>query len=160
MTGWRFVAWTSAYAMRWVKETFSRRPVAWMAALIRRRRSSSAPTGTTRKVVAVGTVRLCSMLATSLAAGPLMGLAPAGGAWLEAAVSAAAVSGRLAVPPFRRSADPPFGAGRSPTMPLSNRRRHSGPTAEGSRRNSSYMACAKPALAVSNTLGSTKFTVG
>jgi len=34
-----------------------------------------------------------------------------------------------------------------------------GPTAAGSRRNSSYMACAKPALAVSKTLGSTKFTV-
>ena len=57
-----------------------------------------------------------------------------------------------AAPLPRCPAAPPS---RSPTTPLSNRRRHSGPTAAGSRRNSSYMACAKPALAVSNTFGST-----
>ncbi len=43
-----------------------------------RRLSSSTPTGSTRNVVAVGTVRLSFMLATSLAAGPLMGEAPGG----------------------------------------------------------------------------------
>ena len=43
-----------------------------------------------------------------------------------------------------------------PTMPLSKSRRQSGPTVAGSFRNSSYMACAKPALAVSNTFGSTR----
>src|SRR3954451_10223942 len=50
---------------------------------------------------------------------------------------------------------PPSRPSPSPTTPLSNRRRHSGPTADGSLKNSSYMACAKPALAVSNTFGST-----
>ena len=171
ITGCCLVACTSAQAMRWVKEILSRLPATWSAPLSRRRRSSSTPTGTTRKVVAVGIVRLCSMFATSLAAGPLRGLAPEGraGASPEAVgrtggradgsvVGGVACSGPpSACPPVRLSA--PFGLGLSPTTPLSKSRRHSGPTAAGSRRNSSYMACAKPALAVSNTLGSTEFTV-
>ena len=41
MTGCCLVACTSAKAMRWVKEIFSRRPAAWSAALSRLRRSSS-----------------------------------------------------------------------------------------------------------------------
>ena len=71
MTGCCLVAWTSAQAMRWVNEIFSRRPAAWSAGveppppLLQRRRP-----GATRKVVAVGTVRLSFMLATSLAGGP------------------------------------------------------------------------------------------
>src|SRR5215203_1289370 len=63
-----------AYAIRWVKEIFSLRPALCSAALRLRRRSSSTATDNSRNVVAVGTVRLSFMLATSLAAGPLIGV--------------------------------------------------------------------------------------
>ena len=132
------------------------RPPASSPLLSRRRRSSSTPTGSTRKVVAVGTVRLSVMLATSLAWGPLIGEAPAG-----RRVAAAAGSAGIDVPSaFSAALDPLVTAGgRSPTTPLSNRRRQSGPTVAGSLRNSSYIAWAKPALAVSNTFGSTTSTI-
>ena len=118
-----------------------RRPAAWSAPLSRRRRSSSTPTGTTRKVVAVGTVRLSFMLATSLAAGPLMGAAPDGRRGGRTGGPAdggrrrrrPAAVGRQPVasagPPVRRP--PRCGLGRSPTTPLSNSRRHSGPRPRG-----------------------------
>ncbi len=96
------------------------------------------------------------MLATSLAAGPLIGVAPGGRAddgadrrtGGTADVSLSASNGvdtptPSAGPPVRRSAVPPSAPlelGLSPTTPLSKSRRHSGPTAVGSRRNSSYMA--------------------
>ena len=164
MTGCCLVAWTSAKAMRWVKETLSGRPAAWSAPLSRRRRSSSTPTGTTRKVVAVGTVRLSLHVGDELGGGALdrrwrrrrrrQAGRRASGPPARRAPAASACgplpAGRLAADGPCRPA--PFGSGLSPTTPLSNRRRHSGPTAAGSRRNSSYMACAKPALAVSNTL--------
>src|SRR5689334_9080036 len=150
--------------MRWVNEILPALPAVWSPWLKLRRRSSSTPTGRTRKVVAVGTVRLSVMLATSLAAGPLMAEAPAGmsdgGGELEgagAAGMAAATAARGSV--WGRAAAVPLPSGRSPTTPLSNSRRHSGPTAAGSRRNSSYIAWANPALAVSNTLKSTTSTI-
>src|SRR5437867_2086639 len=78
MTECRLVAWTNAKAIRWVKEILPGLPAAWSPRLSPRRFSSSTPTGTTRKVVAVGTARLSFMLATSLAAGPLIADAPGG----------------------------------------------------------------------------------
>src|SRR5215211_4870020 len=153
--------------MRWVNEIFPVLPALCRPWLSPRRFSSSALTGSTRKVVAVGTARLSFMLATSLAAGPLMGDAPAGG--VEGGADAAPGAGMVGVPVTAdepsaaatagRGAVAPLPSGRSPTTPLSNRRRHPGSTADGSRRNSSYMACAKPALAVSKTLKSTTFTI-
>src|SRR5689334_13458856 len=150
--------------MRWVNEILPALPADWSPWLKLRRRSSSTPTGRTRKVVAVGTVRLSVMLATSLAAGPLMAEAPAGMSATGAELTGTGAGGIAAATAARgsvwgRVAAVPLPSGRSPTTPLSNSRRHSGPTAAGSRRNSSYIAWANPALAVSNTLKSTTSTI-
>ena len=96
------------------------------------------------------------MLATSRAAGPLSGIAlaarwPGPGAPRRALVPAAgagAGAGALAVRRAPRRVV-------SPMTPLSNSWRHSGDTPAGFRRNSSYKACANPALAVSKTFEST-----
>src|SRR3954471_13062183 len=145
--------------MRWVNEILPDLPAACIPALSALRRSSSAATARTRKVVAVGTVRLSVILATSLAAGPLIGLAPdrgeAGRLGGGEVVEDDPELTRLLLPSFPASPLPRALPFFSPTTPLSNRRRHSGPTALGSRRNSSYIAWAKPAFAVSKTLGST-----
>ncbi len=111
------------------------------------------------------------MLPTRRAAGPVIGVAleegrgcGAGGA-AAAAVgfetgsagtgwgSATGMAALWVCPSVPWPEGSPF-SGRTPTTPLSNSRRHSGPTEEGSRKYSSYMTWAKPALAVSKTLGS------
>ncbi len=70
---------TSAYATTWVNEIFSLRPAALIAPLSSLRRASSTSTGTARKLVAVGIVRLCSMYPISAAGGPLIGTSLASG---------------------------------------------------------------------------------
>ena len=72
------MACTSAKAMRWVNEIFPGFPAAWRAWLSPRRFCFQHADGQHPEVVAVGTVRLSFMLATSLAAGPLMAEAPGG----------------------------------------------------------------------------------
>src|SRR3954453_18082909 len=107
--------------MRWVNEILPGLPAACIPALSALRRSSSTATGSSRNVVAVGTVRLSIILATSLAAGPLIGLTPDGG-------EAGRRVGRTG---WVTSLLPRFPAPLpSPTTPLSNSRRHSGPTAD------------------------------
>src|SRR5688572_1145025 len=106
------------------------------------------------------------MFCARRSAGPLIRTAPAGtpGGTAGCGTAGCGTAGP-AVDPDVLGAGVPFvtgdGAapfpvsGRSPTCPLSNRRRHSGDTEAGSRRKSSYKDCANPALAVSNTLGCT-----
>jgi hypothetical protein len=82
---------TIAQAIRCVNDSFS------PASLSTRRRASSMSTGSVRKLVAVGIVRLSFMKRTSVAAGPRMGfvaasLTGAGGAaaplpWMAASTS-------------------------------------------------------------------------
>src|SRR4051812_40336504 len=74
MTGMSFAAWTIAHAIRWVKESFLPAPLSCL------RRPSSVSTSTVRKLVAVGIERLSFMKRASVAAGPRIGFAPAGGA--------------------------------------------------------------------------------
>src|SRR4029077_8987112 len=110
------------------------------------------------------TERLSFMLWTSRAAGPLICEAPGGrspvagwgtaaGGWADTATGERG-AGSTPAPSVRMGRWPsPLGC--TPITPLSNSRRHYAPTALGSRRNSSYIAWANPALAVSNTLMST-----
>src|SRR5438093_10444201 len=74
ITGKRLAAWTIAYPIRWVKETFLPLAASW--ALSALRRASSVVAGMSRKDVAVGTVSDSVMLVTSRAAGPVIGTAP------------------------------------------------------------------------------------
>ena len=62
------------------------------AALSERRRASSRPTGTLRKLVAVGIERLSFMNFTSVAAGPRIGSAPAGAEGLPSPSTALSTS--------------------------------------------------------------------
>ncbi len=130
-----------------------------------RRRASRVATDSSRKLVAVGIDRLSFMLATSLAAGPVIGTAPGGTA---AGVASAGRAGAEVAEPLAAGVVPLAGrpsltdgwcplpcSGARPGLPVWKYRRHSSDTAAGSRRNSSYMIWAKPAFAVSNTFGST-----
>src|SRR3712207_3109485 len=74
MDRWLLAARTMAKPMRCVNETF----LGLRAAFSLERRASSAATSTSRNEVAVGTPRLAVMFATSRAAGPFRGVAPAG----------------------------------------------------------------------------------
>src|SRR3954452_12176849 len=72
MTGMSFAACTIAHAIRWVNESFLPAPLSCL------RRPSSVSTSTVRKLVAVGIERLSFMKRASVAAGPRIGMAPAG----------------------------------------------------------------------------------
>src|SRR5690606_31534132 len=69
ISGIDLIAWTTAYPIRWVKETLPPRARArWL--LMTMRWSNSSFTGTERTLVAVGTARLASMLVAVRAAAP------------------------------------------------------------------------------------------
>src|SRR4051794_6177368 len=72
MTGMSFAAWTIAHAIRWVKESFLPAPLSCL------RRPASVSTSAGGELVAVGVGRLSFMKRASVAAGPRIGLAPAG----------------------------------------------------------------------------------
>src|SRR3954471_19478772 len=83
--------------MRWVNETLPpRQRRRWL--LITVRLSASSLAGTDRTLVAVGTVRLVSMLATTRAAAPLSGVVAtrAGGATETGAAAATGAAGAAA----------------------------------------------------------------
>src|SRR2546422_10524879 len=76
ITGKRLAAWTIAYPIRWVKETFLPLAASWTLSALRR--ASRVVAGISRNDVAVGTVSDSVMFVTNRAAGPVMGLAPFG----------------------------------------------------------------------------------
>src|SRR2546426_8522011 len=141
--------------MRCVNETFLPLAASW--ALSALRRASSVVAEMSRNEVAVGTVRDSVMLATSRAAGPVIGLAPFGsGEWGVGLTGAASRTTPLSplpdVSPVPATWDRLAGiTGSSVSLPLSNSSRHSGPTDAGSRRYSSYIAWTKAAFWVPKT---------
>src|SRR2546427_12344007 len=132
ITGKRLAAWTIAYPIRWVKESFLPLAASW--ALSALRRASSVVAGMSRNEVAVGTVSDSVMFVTNRAAGPVIGLAPFGSGEMGD-VLAAAADGTSAFSLLPVTSDRLVGMiGSSPRRPLSNSSRHSGPTEAGSRR--------------------------
>ena len=124
---------TIAQPMRWVKLTL--RGAIWPFSSFRR--ASSVATSTSRKLVAVGTPRLATMFCASRAAGPLIGVAPAGMGERPASSSSAVV-------PFVGGGGAATGS--NPPAPESNSTRQSGSTLVGSLRYRSYRSATYPAL--------------
>src|SRR6266478_5761293 len=90
ITGKCLAAWTIAYPIRWVNETFLPLAASW--ALSALRRASRVVAWMSRNDVAVGTVSDSVMFATNRAAGPVIGLAPFGRGEMGDVLAAAADS--------------------------------------------------------------------
>src|ERR1041384_3046799 len=109
-------------------------------------------TVTSRNDVAVGTVSDSVMFCTSRAAGPVMGVPPGVGMGDAGCVGAGVVTDPAFRIPLPDASALVVGIiGSSAMRPLSNSWRHSGDTAAGSRRYSSYITCTKAAVLVPKT---------
>src|SRR5205823_13684758 len=95
------------------------------------------------------------MFCARRAAGPVIGVRPGDGKRETGDAVSAAIRGcvsRFSCPVSRRASSGLLGmTGRSATLPLSNRLRHSSPTESGSRRYCSYITCTNAALWVPKT---------
>src|SRR6266511_1823820 len=135
--------------MRCVKEVFL--PVAASCAFSALRRASSTATATSRNEVAVGTASDSVMFWTSRAAGPVMGVRPAGRGE-RGEVLGGAAEGTSPFSPLSSTSARLVGiTGSSASRPLSNSSRHASGTEAGSRRYCSYITCTNAALWVPTT---------
>src|SRR5258705_481604 len=152
ITGNCLTAWMMPKAMRCVNETFLPVGPSWAScALSALLRASSARAAMSRNDVAVGTVRWSVMFVTNRAAGPVMGVAPAG-RWEMGEGLSAGMGGPSPFSLLPMTSARSLGIiGSSAVFPLSNSFRHSSPTEAGSRRYCSYITWTNAALWVPKT---------